>query len=245
GDNLLILVDQFEELFTFMDNSNLQGAQAEARAFVKLLLEVLRPEHEDLSVCIALTMRSDFLGNCALIPKLAEAINNGLYLLPQMEREQLRDAIKGPVDLAGGKVSERLIDTLINDLQEDNDQLPILQHAMMRLWDQWSLQGGEKIDFDHYRQIGELSATLCRHADEVYTQLDAEQQSIAEAIFRQITQVKDDKIVRRQTRLGVIRQSPKLKDLPLENIVGVIDEFRAEGRSFLVPPIKQDIDDET
>lgn len=245
GENLLILVDQFEELFTFMGDAKLAGAQDEARAFVKLLLEVISPKYKQLPVYVALTMRSDFLGNCALLPGLAEAINNGLYLLPQMEREQLRDAIRGPVDLSGAKISERLIDTLINDLRYDTDQLPILQHAMMRLWSQWSIDGGDQIDFSQYQKIGELSGTLCNHAEEVFGQLNDQQQQIAEALFRSITQVKDGKIVRRQTRLGLIRKSPRLKDVSVAELVDVINEFRAEGRSFLVPPPRQKIDDET
>lgn len=245
GDNLLILVDQFEELFTFMDDPKIKGAQDEARAFIKLLLEVICPKYKGLPVYVALTMRSDFLGNCALFPGLADAINNGLYLLPQMEREQLRAAIKGPVEAGGGKISERLIDTLINDLRDDADQLPILQHAMMRLWGQWRQDGGEKIDFEHYRKIGELSASLCKHAEEVFTNLDERQKFIAEAIFRSITRVKDGKVVRRQTKLGLIRKSPRLRDAGFKEVEEVVNEFRGDGRSFLVPPVEQKLDDET
>ena len=245
GDNLLILVDQFEELFTFMRDPKIKGAQDEARAFVKLLLEVLSPKHKDLPVHVALTMRSDFLGYCALFPGLADAINNGLYLLPQMEREQLHDAIKEPVRMYAGKISERLTDTLINDLNEDTDQLPILQHTMMRLWGVWARRGGEKIDFEDYRKIGEMRASLSNHAEEVFGKLDARQQQIAEALFRSITRVEDGKIVRCQSALGLIRKSAKLKEVGFREIVAVIDEFRAEGRSFLVPPPKRELDDET
>ena len=246
GDNLLILVDQFEELFTFMRDPKIGGAQDEARAFVKLLLEVLCPaKHEDLPVHVALVMRSDFLGDCALFPGLADAINSGLYLLPQMEREQLRDAIKEPVRMYGGKISERLVDTLINDLREDTDQLPVLQHAMMRLWGVWARRGGEKIDFDDYREIGEMSTSLSNHAEEVFGGLDARQRQIAEAVFRSITRVEDGKIVRRQTVLGLIRKSAKLKEAGHGEVEAVINEFRADGRSFLVPPPAHELADDT
>ena len=253
-DRLLILVDQFEELFTFMNDPAIKGAQDDARAFVKLLLEALCPKHGDLPVCIALTMRSDYLGNCALFPGLADAINNGLYLLPQMDREQLRDAIRGPVDVCGGKISERLVDTLINDLNDDTDQLPVLQHAMMRLWGEWQRRDGQKIDFEDYRQIGEMNASLGNHAQEVYASLDGAQhyesldgprQQIAEAVFRSITRVDDGKIVRRQTALGLIRMAAKLRDVEAAEVISVIDEFRQDGRSFLVPPPHEPLDDDT
>ena len=243
GERLLILVDQFEELFTFVRDVDTAAAHDEARAFVKLLIEVLSPEYE-LPVYVALTMRSDHLGECALYPGLAEAINNGLYLLPRMERDQLRDAIKEPVGGSGGAISDRLADTLINDLKEDTDHLPILQHAMMRLWNQWRHDGGAKIDFDHYKRMGELSNTLCKHAEEVYAELGESGQPVAEAIFRSITRVKDGKVVRRQTKLGAIRKSPRLKDVPFGEIERVLDAFRADGRSFLVPPLREEPDDE-
>jgi energy-coupling factor transporter ATP-binding protein EcfA2 len=244
-ERLLILVDQFEELFTFVRDVGTTAARDEARAFVNLLIEVLSPKYEQLPVYVALTMRSDFLGECALYPGLADAINNGLYLLPRMERDYLRDAIKGPVEMGGGAISERLTDTLINDLRDDTDHLPILQHAMMRLWDQWVRDGGERIDFAHYKQMGELSTTLCKHAEEVFNELDLKRgQPIAEAIFRSITRVKEGKVVRRQTKLGIIRKSPRLKGVSFEEVERVLNAFRAEGRSFLVPPLKQKPEDE-
>src|SRR5215204_3340814 len=253
-DRLLILVDQFEELFTFMNDPAIKGAQDEARAFVKLLLEALCPKHNDLPVCVALTMRSDYLGNCALFPGLADAINNGLYLLPQMDREQLRDAIRGPVEVCGGKISERLVDTLINDLNDDTDQLPVLQHALMRLWGEWQRRGGKKINFEDYRQIGEMNASLGNHAQEVYASLDGAphhesldgpRQQIAEAVFRSITRVDEGKIVRRQTALGLIRMAARLRDVDAAEVISVIDEFRQDGRSFLVPPPHEPLDDDT
>lgn len=253
-DRLLILVDQFEELFTFMRESPVKGAHDEGRAFVKLLLEALCPKHGELPVCVALTMRSDYLGNCAIFPGLADAINNGLYLLPQMNRDQLRDAIRGPVDVCDGKISERLVDTLINDLRDDTDQLPVLQHAMMRLWGEWRLRGGEKIDFDDYLRVGELNASLGNHAEEVYASLDGpahresldgRRQQIAEAVFRSITRVDEGKIVRRQAALGLIRKASKLREVEFSEIVSVIEEFRQDGRSFLVPPPREALNDET
>ena len=76
--NLLVVVDQFEELFRFRRKREGQGADAEA--FVSLLLEAVR--QEACPIYVVLTMRSDFLGDCAQFRGLAEAINEGQYLFP-------------------------------------------------------------------------------------------------------------------------------------------------------------------
>jgi len=87
-DNLLVVVDQLEELFRFKQSLQIADSRDHALAFVKLLLEAAHQEEQP--IFIALTMRSDFLGNCTEFPGLAEAINQGAYLVPRMTREERR-----------------------------------------------------------------------------------------------------------------------------------------------------------
>jgi hypothetical protein len=102
---LFILVDQFEELFRYRKQSGDEG-RVKSTAFVKLLLaatgqsELVSLDGEPL-VYIVLTMRSDYLGKCAQFRGLPEALNDSQYLVPQMSRDQLREAIEGPVAWAG------------------------------------------------------------------------------------------------------------------------------------------------
>ncbi len=133
-DNVLVLVDQFEEVFRFKRSRRLAGRD-EAISFVKLLLEAAR--EEAVPSYIALTMRSDFIGDCMEFGDLPETVNAGLYLVPRMTREELRLAITGPVAVGGGEISPRLVSRLLNDVGDDPDQLPILQHALLRTWEKW------------------------------------------------------------------------------------------------------------
>ena len=134
GANLLVVVDQFEELFRFRQS----GAAHEeaAAAFVNLLLEA--SQQQEQPVYVVLTMRSDYLGDCSQFRGLAEAVNHGEYLIPRLNRDQLRSAIEGPVKVGGGQIAFRLVQQLLNDVGSDQDQLPVLQHALMRSWDHWS-----------------------------------------------------------------------------------------------------------
>ncbi|HJY83408.1 MAG TPA: hypothetical protein VKK81_20275, partial [Candidatus Binatia bacterium] len=229
---LLILVDQFEELFRFMQSAT-RGALDEAQAFVKLLLEAA--EQHDLPVYVVLTMRSEFLGQCAPLPGLADAINQGLYLLPSMTRDQLRRAIQEPITAHEGTITNRLVNRLLNDLGSNIDQLPILQHALMRLWSIWlSDRQHGPMDLEQYQRIGLLESSLSQHAEEAFAELDERQRAIAESLFRQITDTTpDNQTIRRPSTLAAICQRAQASQA---EVVAVLEKFRQEGRSFLMPP---------
>ena len=137
---MLIVVDQFEELFRFADAARQPDRDDDAAAFVKLLLEA--SQQRELPIYVVLTMRSDYIGDCARFRGLPEAVTNALYLIPRMSREQRRAAIVEPVRVGGGTIAPRLVVRLLNDVGDDPDQLPILQHALMRCWDYWLAHGG-------------------------------------------------------------------------------------------------------
>ena len=92
--NYLVLVDQFEELFRFKDSTDPNSVN-ESLAFINLLMEAIN--YEDSPIYVAITMRSDFIGDCAQFPELTRKINDSHYLIPQMTRDQKRRAIEGPV----------------------------------------------------------------------------------------------------------------------------------------------------
>ena len=83
---------------------------------------------------VVITMRSDFLGDCALFTGLPEAINDSQFLTPRLTRDQYRSAIVEPALVAGGQLDDALVNQLLNDLRGEPDQLPVLQHALMRMW---------------------------------------------------------------------------------------------------------------
>jgi hypothetical protein len=148
-ENLLVVVDQFEELFRYQalataaQPGHLTRATEDATAFVNLLLEVCA--HPELPIYVVLTMRSDFLGECAQFFGLPEAINRGQYLVPRMTREERRAAIVGPTAVGGAELGPVLLTRLVNDVGDNPDQLSILQHALNRTWDQWHNTQGKTV----------------------------------------------------------------------------------------------------
>ncbi|HEY6375243.1 MAG TPA: tetratricopeptide repeat protein [Edaphobacter sp.] len=240
-DNLLIVVDQFEELFRFRRNYQLENSRNEAVAFVKLLLEAA--QQEELPIYIVITMRSDFIGDCMDFAGLPEAVNSGLYLVPRMTRDELRSAITGPVAVGGGNIAQRLVLRLLNDFGDEYDQLPILQHALMRTWDYWARRAPatDAIDIEDYEAIGTFRQALSIHAEEAYEETGSDNgKKLSERIFKALTDTFSDRRgIRRPTSVGDLTAISESTEV---DVVRIIEIFRRPGRSFLMPPADVPLD---
>ncbi len=233
SENAFFLIDQFEEIFGYRELAERSEALNEAQLYVNLLLTAI--QQDKVSTYVALTMRSDFIGECSIFAGLTEQINNSNYLVPQMTREQKRSVIEGPVAVAGGRISQRLVKRLLNDIGNTQDQLPIFQHALMRTWDYWveNHEPGEAMDIRHYNAIGKISTALAQHANEAYEELASRDKEIAEVLFKNITERNQlNRFMRRPCRLGMVAE---LAEASEEEVIRVIDHFRRPGRSFLMP----------
>ena len=254
NENLLVVVDQFEEIFRFARVTEGQQYGNEAAAFIKLLLEAT--SQRDVPIYVVLTMRSDYLGDCSQFWGLPEAINESQYLIPRLTRDQLREAITGPVAVGGGAITPRLVNRLLNDVGDNQDQLPVLQHLLMRAWAEWTdqkltvkvkegdqvvtrshkeLHEGKAIDLCCADAVGGMAEALSRHADEAYSDLpDDHHREVAEKLFKALTEKgADNREIRRPITLGEIC---KVTDAAQSEVVTVVETFRQPGRSFLMPP---------
>jgi energy-coupling factor transporter ATP-binding protein EcfA2 len=244
--NLLVIVDQFEELFRYRNiqpsSEESSGAEDRSVAFVNLLLEAASSNRP---IYLVLTMRSDFLGGCSQFPGLPEAINRGQYLVPRMSRDERRSAIAGPVAVAGGEISPVLLTRLVNDVGDNPDQLSILQHALNRTWAQWQRVGGiGAMDLPHYEAIGTMSRALDLHAGSAYAELrDDRQRIICQKVFQALTD-KGPYLrgVRRPTSAETLCL---INDATLDELKLVLDVFRKPSRSFVMPPMPEPIAPET
>jgi len=230
----LIIIDQFEELFRFKKNRTSFHTILETSAFVDLILTAI--DHAEIPVYIVLSMRTDFLDECTEFRGLSEMINKGYYLVPRMNNDEQRLAITGPVLIMGCKIADDLVERLLNDVGDDPDQLPILQHAMMRTWDYWMLNriGDQPIGVEHYNAIGTMKEALSVHLEEIYAELkDDKNKHIAEKLFKALTDfTKESRGTRRPTQLSEIITLAEVRE---EEVTRVIDNFRRPGCAFLMP----------
>ncbi len=98
-------------------------------------------------------MRSDYIGHCAAFRGLPEFIGFSQFFVPRLQRKELQQVIEEPALLSGNRISKRLTDRLIFDLEEGLDQLPILQHALKQIW-KAADRGKEEMDLVHYAMVG-------------------------------------------------------------------------------------------
>jgi hypothetical protein len=251
-DRLLLVVDQFEELFRFHDDGATDSDAvlgADATAFVRLLLAAARDtatgteQRDGPAIYIVITMRSDFLGDCAQFRDLPEAINEGQYLIPRLTRDERRKAITGPVAIAGARIEARLVRRLLNDVGDNPDQLPILQHALMRTWDQAIVeQQADTLDLADYEAIGGMADALNRHAEKVYAELaDDHARELTARLFKALTEL--DEHNRSRRRPCRMDELCRVTGATPEVLCRVIEAFRLPGRTFLMPPHGTSIDE--
>lgn len=238
--SLLVLIDQFEEIFRFRR----EGGVDEADAFVSLLLE--SAQQREAPIYVVLTMRSDFFGDCAAFAGLPEALNRSQYLTPRLSREQRRAAIAGPARVFGGDVAPDLVNRLLNEMGNDPDQLPLMQHLLMRMWT-WRTPGqadtGRTLTIEDYEAVGGLRHALSNHANEAFDHLDDRQKLIAETLFRRLSErAPGSRDIRRPTPAGEVVE---LAGATRAELTDVADVFRAPGCSFVVPQWPQPLDNDT
>lgn len=243
NNRVCILIDQFEELFDYAHHHG----QEDAQLVTEFLVSLLETKPEGLYA--VLTMRSEFLGACARYVGFAEAVNAAQYLLPRMSHEDLMRAICEPVQLFNGEISTALAERLVADSKFSQDQLPLIQHALMLLCREQDLApavldnkehpdgSNWRLELEHYQKKGSIVSLLSSHADSVQTQAEREYlpsgSRVVEDLFRAITGMNaDGHAIRRPCTLKTLIAVTGTDEARLR---GVIDLFRAEGTSFLRP----------
>jgi len=229
--NLLIIVDQFEELFRYSQQPG------EVELFIHWLLA--SAEHDN--VFIVITMRNEYLNRCAQYYELTTKINNGSYLVPSLSQEQLREVIANPIKIFGGAVEEQLVEKIIQDVSDKKqDQLPLIQHTLMSLCPSSSQKLKEhKLLVADYEKIVGISGSISNTGDSILKELDESQREIAEIIFRNLTTY--DKELNAFIRNPIkLLELAELSGVTWQAVAPVIEEFRGRRHRFLTPLLEQE-----
>jgi len=244
GDQpLLLIVDQFEEIFRFTGSGAAGDHLQQINRFVDLIYS--GSMSESTPIYVVLTMRSDFIGECAVFQNLTELINESNYLIPQMTGDDFRNAIEGPIAVGGASIEENLVLQLLDEVGNNTDQLPVLQHSLMRTWEYWKLQNNpdKPISIGDYEAIGRMEKALSDHANEAFDELNESQRVICENIFKTLTEKGGDN--RGIRRPNVVKNVADISRCTVEEIVEIAELFRTKGRTFLTPYKPVEISEDT
>ena len=217
---LIVLVDQFEELYTLCEDDQVR------HALIENLLCAASDSGQRVSVII--TMRSDFLGKTQQHPRLNGLFSSQGFLVPIMQPKELELAITEPATQAGYELNQAIVQLLIKESQGQDGALPLLQFALTQIWE--GLRNGVE-PIDTFKKIGGVGGALANEAKRIYYDLTSEQQTIARCIFLALIQLSDDnKSTRRRAPISELISSQKNEAIVRE----VIDRFARPGVWILV-----------
>lgn len=178
---VLLMVDQFEELYTLCADSEMQVA------FIDELLRVVGAGqgHRRPHCSILITLRADFMGQALAHRPFADALQDAILLMGPMNRQELRSAIEQPAELQGATFEAGLVERILDDVGEKPGVLPLLEFTLTQLWEQ---QDDGLLAHADYKAMGCVEGALAVYADQVFADLDVEEQERARRALVQLVQ---------------------------------------------------------
>jgi len=181
NSHILLVADQFEEIFTLTSDADVQERYIHA-LLVAAELETDTPVH------LVLVLRADFYPQCLDHPGLSQCLEDNPYNVPRIVPEQLREIIEKRLALAGARSETGLVDSLLSDVGNEPGDLALLEHALDQLWKKRSRDN--TLSNGAYTDIGRLRGALGRHADQVYHEIGGQtEQAIVQRIFLDLVQL--------------------------------------------------------
>ncbi|MBD1929925.1 PD40 domain-containing protein [Trichocoleus sp. FACHB-90] len=174
GDRLLLVVDQFEELYTLCRDAR------ERLLFLDSLLEAVE---RTPNFTLVLTLRADFLGQALSYRPFGDALQYADLKLSSMNREELLAAVEQPAAMLGVTIESGLTQRILDAVSTQPGDLPLLEFALNQLW---AKQRDAQLTHAAYEEIGGVEAALSRYAEEAYGRLNEEEKERARRIFIQL-----------------------------------------------------------
>jgi WD domain, G-beta repeat len=182
-ERVVVVVDQFEELFTLCTDDQ------QRRAFIELLHDMA-----EAGVLVVLGVRADFYAACANYPVLRAALQDRQLVVGPMSEDELRQAIRNPAKAVGLDVEAGLVELLLRDLGDTGTtgyapgRLPLLAHALRTTWQQ---RHGHTLTVQGYQTTGGIHKAVATTAEDVYTDLDKTGQQMARTLFLRLVKIGD------------------------------------------------------
>lgn len=175
---ILFFIDQFEELYSICDSKETRDSFLES-----LLRATLAPEGPAI---LLFTLRVDQYHLCLNNRDIAQAVSSQQLLLGPISPNGLRDVICLPARQANCEIESHLIETLIADVQGKQNALPLLQYALLELWNR---RIDNRMTSAAYRQMGGIVGALNDSADTMFKSLTVPQQEICEKVMTELIKV--------------------------------------------------------
>jgi DNA-binding SARP family transcriptional activator len=183
----LLVVDQFEELFTLCRDD------FEREAFIDNLLMALNPPPLALgeerkgegNLTLVITLRADFYAYLALYPELRQVVAENQEYIGPMTAEELRRAIEEPARRGHWEFEPGLVDLILRDVGDEPGALPLLSHALLETWKR---RAGHTLTLKGYADAGGVHGAIAHTAESLYQTLSSDEQTITRNILLRLTE---------------------------------------------------------
>lgn len=211
----VLVVDQAEELFTLCRD------EAQRKAFLVQLLAII------LFRYVIITMRADFLGDCARYPNLAEAVQNNLQLIAPMTTTELRSAMEQQANQVHLRFEADLSHTILSEVEGEPGAMPLLQHLLRQLWER---RHGRWLLTKEYYNLGGIRKAIAHTADELYedVQTSEQERELLRQIFVRLTRIDDETTgygTFRDTRQRIKQSTLEQPDVDVEQLRSLINRL--------------------
>ena len=182
---VLVIVDQFEELFTLTDETT-------RRAFLRNLVTAVDDPRDRIR--ILLTVRADFYDRPLLYPEFARLFTDNVVNVVPLLPAEIEAAAVGPAQRSGVGFAPNLLAQLVSDMADQPGALPLFQYTLTELFDE---RGDSLMSLDAYRRIGGIAGALGRRADAVYASLGDAEREATRSVFLRLVKPAEDRYTRR------------------------------------------------
>lgn len=215
SDRLFIVIDQFEELFTLVDD-----AEVRSRFLANLVTAVDDPQHR---VTVVLTLRADFYAHPLEHPEFGARLGSGVVNATPLTSEELEAAAVQPAAATGVSLEPALLGHLIADVGNQPSALPLFQYALTELFDRRS---ADRLTAADYREMGGIEGALSRRATDVFESFDANRQEVMRQLFlRLVTVGEHDETTRRRVQGNEVT-SLNVDAVDLHDVIGALGVHR-------------------
>lgn len=224
--HLLLVVDQFEEIFT------LARSAEEREAFINALIAASNPD-DTQPISVIICLRADFYAQVAQHDRLREMVSQYQEFIGAMNRAELVEAIVGPLARDSWKIQEGLVKVILNDVGFEPGSLPLLSHALLETWKR---RHGRTLTLSGYVDCGGVEGAIRETADTVFRdRLKPEQQTVARMIFLRLAELNDDaQDTRRRAPFSeLITRSTD--EVTIQTVINILADARLVTTSTLEP----------
>lgn len=240
---VVIVIDQFDEIFRFSQGLHHNTEGDGVAAFIDIIVSAL--QQPDQGIYVIMTIRSEYVAECSRFLSLTSLMNASSYLLPQLNRDSLATVIEEPLKTSGVSIDRTLVRLIISEMGDQQGQLPVLQHLLSRMWNQWNKWGdtNRSVSLTDYDAVGTIKGAISQHAAQAFDSLDERERYVCSRLFRSITiRNEDGREVRKPEKVSVI---VSLTGCQEHEIIKVADLFRGPDISFLSPSAEEILQSDT